>query len=246
MLGYNSCIAQIGVAGYPLIGGALAVLGWNYPFLLFFISMIIGALALKYLNLPENRSNQELKDYLSNSLKSLLNYEVMFIFVISIITFITFYGSYVTYFPILLEEKFAKSSVVIGAIMSVMAIVTAITASRLRRLVDRFGIRRLLVAAFMFYGLGLSLMPLIRDIYVFIIPITAFGIGHGLSIPCIYNLLAGIAPAEYRATYMSVNGSVFRLGQTLGPIIMGAVYSAGGIDAVFFVGAVCSLFVRVW
>jgi hypothetical protein len=36
---------------------------------------------------------------------------------------------------------------------------------------------------------------------------------------------------------MSLNGTVLRLGQTLGPILMTGVYSAGGFRAVYAAGA---------
>jgi ACDE family multidrug resistance protein len=244
-LGYNSGIMQIGAAGYPLVGGALAVLGWRYPFVMFFISLLVGVAAARYLRNPVHKSSQGIKEYLTNSAKSLLDYRAVAIFITSTITFTMFYGSYMTYFPVLLEEKFGSSSVVIGVIMSAMAAVTAITASNLSRLVDGFGLRKLIIAAFAFYGLGMILMPLVSHIYLFALPISSFGIGHGLSIPCIFNLLAGIAPEDYRAMYMSVNGCVFRLGQSLGPMIMGTVYSTGGINTVFFVGTAFSLLAAV-
>jgi predicted MFS family arabinose efflux permease len=51
-------------------------------------------------------------------------------------------------------------------------------------------------------------------------------------------LLTGITPIEYRAAFMSVNGMVLRLGQTLGPIIMGAVFIMGGLGYPFYAGAI--------
>jgi hypothetical protein len=36
---------------------------------------------------------------------------------------------------------------------------------------------------------------------------------------------------------MSLNGTVLRLGQTLGPVIMTGVYAAGGFRAVYMAGA---------
>jgi predicted MFS family arabinose efflux permease len=40
---------------------------------------------------------------------------------------------------------------------------------------------------------------------------------------------------------MSLNGTVLRLGQTLGPPVMALVYRLAGIDAVFYFGAVFAL-----
>jgi ACDE family multidrug resistance protein len=40
---------------------------------------------------------------------------------------------------------------------------------------------------------------------------------------------------------MSVNGTVFRVGQTLGPVVMGVLYGVAGMGGVFYGGAVCAL-----
>jgi len=54
-------------------------------------------------------------------------------------------------------------------------------------------------------------------------------------------LLAAVAPDDRRGAVMSLNGTVLRLGQTLGPPIMALVHRLAGIDAVFYTGAVFAL-----
>lgn len=239
-LGYNSSVIQIGAAGYPLVGGALAVLGWNFPFYIFFVSLIIGLLVLFFLQNPENRNNQSMKDYLNNSAKSLMNRKVLCLLIVSIITFIIFYGTYLTYFPVFLVEKYNASALLIGIIMSFMPFTTALTAFKLNSLAKRFETTTLIKISFIFYGTGLLMLSYVSNIFACIIPIIILGMGHGLSIPCILNLLAALAPAEYRAAFMSINGMLFRLGQTIGPVIMGAIYGLGGINSVFIAGVICA------
>ena len=81
------------------------------------------------------------------------------------------------------------------------------------------------------------MIPFMRNLWAFLIPIIIFGIAHGVNIPNIQTLLAGLAPMEYRAAFMSVNGMVLRLGQTLGPLLMGAIFGMWGIGSVFYAGA---------
>jgi len=46
-MGYNVSVSSIGTATYPILGGALAVLGWNYPYLwLLFIPTTIFGIGL--------------------------------------------------------------------------------------------------------------------------------------------------------------------------------------------------------
>jgi len=58
-----------------------------------------------------------------------------------------------------------------------------------------------------------------------------------MNLPIVQTLLARRAPLEYRAAFISLNGMVLRLGQTLGPLIMGLVYLIGGFETIFFLSA---------
>lgn len=63
------------------------------------------------------------------------------------------------------------------------------------------------------------------------------GLGHGLNIPVNQTLLAAVAPMKYRSAFISMSGMLLRIGQTLGPLIMGAVYTGLKMKAVFIAGA---------
>lgn len=104
-----------------------------------------------------------------------------------------------------------------------------------------FSKRTILKMAFILYALALVLIPFVPNLWMMLIPTIIFGIAHGLNVPTIQALLTGLAPPEYRAAFMSVNEMVFRVGQTLGPILIGGVYLIGGLDAAFFAGALLSI-----
>ncbi|MCI5212268.1 MAG: MFS transporter, partial [Candidatus Electrothrix sp. ATG2] len=42
--------------------------------------------------------------------------------------------------------------------------------------------------------------------------------------------------------FMAVNSMILRLGQTLGPLLMGMFFVLWGIDGAFFAGVGCALF----
>jgi MFS family permease len=85
------------------------------------------------------------------------------------------------------------------------------------------------------------MMPAIPHPWLFVIPTTLYGIGGGITMPSLITLLSGLAPMEQRGVLMSVNGTVFRLGQTLGPVVMGVLYGVAGMGGVFYGGVVCAL-----
>jgi len=235
-MGYNASVLSIGTASYPAIGGALALLGWYYPFFLPFLALPLGLVVLFGLNNPEPKNEQKMGEYLREAWQSIKQNQVIVLFIASIITFIILYGPFLTYFPILTGHEFHASSLVIGLLMSAMSLSTAITSSQLGKLTRRYSKRTLLRAAFACYGVGLLIMPFIPNLWLFLIPTIIFGIGHGMNIPSIQTLLAELAPLEYRAAFMSLNGMVLRLGQTLGPVIMVPIFAGWGITGVFWTG----------
>lgn len=235
-MGYNASVSSIGTALYPTIGGALATIGWNYPFMLPLVAIPIGLLVLFALKNPEPKGKQNLKEYLKNALKALKNRQIVGLFIASTANFVLLYGAYVTYLPILIADSFKEPPFKIGLILSSISIAIAITSSQLGRLARRFPETTLIRASFVFFALALLIIPFIKIFWLLLIPTTIFGIGLGIGFPSIQTLLAALAPKGYLATIISVNGTFFGLGQTLGPLLMGVAFGMGGISSVFYAG----------
>jgi MFS family permease len=240
-MGYNSSVRSIGSASYPAIGGALAMMGWHYPFILPVIAVPIGFLVLFNLKTPEPENEVHIREHLNIVWKKLRNRQVVGLLVIGIIIFVMLFGSYMTYFPLLLGNSFGLSSLVIGLIMAGVSLIAAFTSSQLGKIIKLFSKKIILKISFILYALALSIIPLISQPWLFFIPVTIFGIAHGMNIPVIQALFAEAAPLKYRATFMSVSGMTFRVGQTLGPLLMGMVISVWGIGGAFYAGAVLSI-----
>ncbi len=242
-MGYNSSVRNIGSASYPAIGGALAMMGWHYPFILSFIAVPVGLLVLFSLKNPEPKNKQNIKKHLSDVWKRIQNRQIIGLLIIGTVTFIIVFGSYMLCFPLLIGRSFGASPLIIGVIMSSMSLTAAFTSSQLGKLSRVYSEKTLLKVAFILYILALLMIPFVFKLWVFLIPIIIFGIAHGINIPIIQTLLAGLAPIEYRATFMSVSGMAFRVGQTLGPLLMGVIFSIGGIGAPFYAGAFLSVII---
>lgn len=241
MMGYNASVLSVGTAAYPLLGGLLAGVGWNYPFFLPVLSVPLGILILLRMEnrTPENR--EALGMYLKNVIKN-INIQVGGIFLASTATFLILYGSFLTYLPILVSHRFQGSAFQIGLLLSSMSLTTALTSflsGRIQRFLTREQMVRL---GFIFYGVSMAIVPMIPDYRLLFIPTLLFGMGQGLNIPSLQTILADIAPIEYRAAFMSANGTVLRTGQTLGPILAGLVFAFHGISGTFAFGGFTALF----
>jgi MFS family permease len=241
VMGYNASVLSIGTALYPVIGGSMALLGWFYPFFLPIIAIPVALLVLWRLRSPEPASDQRLSDYLRSAVLSLRDRQTLGLFLASLVTFVILYGAYLTYLPFLLQRSFGASPLLIGLLFSVTSVATAVTSFRLGRLSRRFSSRNLVYAGFAMYAVAMLAFPLAPSITLLLPPIVLFGVANGISIPSILTMLTELAPAEYRAAFMSVNAMVLRMGQTLGPLVAGAMLQIRGLSGAYFGSAVLAV-----
>ncbi len=240
-MGYNSSVLSIGTAAYPAIGGAIALAGWNYPFVLPILAVPVALLVIYRLKNPEPDRPKSMKEYLRSTWKNVNQSKVWGLFTINILIFVVLYGCLLTYFPIYLAHKFNSSSLVIGLVMTVMSLSTAITASRVGYMVKRIQPKFLLIFSFCIYAVSFFLYPLASGWPLIIVAAIIAGMAHGISMPNIQNLLVGMAPIQERAAFMSLNSMVLRIGQTLGPVFMGLVFTLFDIQATFYAAFVIAL-----
>jgi predicted MFS family arabinose efflux permease len=62
-----------------------------------------------------------------------------------------------------------------------------------------------------------------------------------LNQPALQTRLTSLVPAEARGVVLSMNGTILRLGQAVGPLLTGMVLAAFGIDAVFYTSGAAGL-----
>jgi len=201
----------------------------------------LGIFVIFGLNNPEPKDHQGIGEYFRRIWANLNQRSVWGLFLVNILIFVLLYGTYLTYFPILLSERLQATSVQIGLMMSIMSLVTAATSSQLVRINKRFQSKTNLLLGSGFYFLSLLIMLISQSWILIIISVIVFGLGHGLLIPSIQNLLVGFASIKERAAFMSVNSMVLRIGQTIGPLLIGVFYAIGSLQASFIAGAVVAL-----
>ena len=241
VMGYNASVLSTGTAIYPIVGGALALVGWFYPFFLPILALPVALLVLWRLRNPEPSSDLTLGTYLRNTLVSIRHPRALVLFFASLVIFIILYGAFLTYLPFLMRSSFNASPLLIGLLFSITSIATALTSFRLGRLARRFSEQNLVRLGFALYAIAMLAIPLAPSFGFLLIPAVLFGATNGISIPSVLTMLTGLAPDEYRAAFMSVNAMVLRMGQTLGPIVAGVMLHFGGLSAVYYGNAVLAV-----
>lgn len=233
-MGYNAGILSVGTALYPAIGGALAIIGWNFPFFLSLLVLPMGFIVLFKLKNPEPLKEQKITDYIRDIGKHIRSKRVWGLFTANFLTFVMLYGGILTFFPILTDQQFGSSSFVIGLLISASSVVTGICSSFLGTISKRISESTLIRISALCYAAVFLMLPNITNFWWLFAPIVVFGFAQGINMPSSLTLLTRSAPMEYRAAFMSFNWMMMRLGQAIGPILLGFGFKLFGLGAPFY------------
>ncbi len=233
-MGYNGGVISSAAAAYPVIGGALALAGWRYPFVLPLLA-VPAALAIAFwLKNPEPRYSGGLIAYLRNVAAGLRQGHVAAVFLVSFASFAMLYGGKMTFLPFLLEQRFEASSAGIGLVFGLSAIASAGASMSLGWITRRIRAKPLLMCATGAMALGLAMIPLGSAIWLVTLFAALFSAGFGIAVSLSQVILADTTAAEMRGAVMALNSMMFRLAQTTGPLAMAAVLAAGGLNWVYW------------
>lgn len=248
-LGYRIALGQASNGVFPVLGGLLAVFGWQFPFLLFIFAVPVGLMVLAVLERDEARPPISLGEYARQIWRTVANRRIAGLLSVSPSLMVINQGVFLTFFPILMNDDFAASSVLIGVVLSARVVFGALVASQISWLVDHVGEERLVIGSFVILAAALAMVPLMPGLWYLIVPSILIGMSMGAAFPAFQALLVSASPDAMRAAILSANGVTNRIGQTLGPVIAGLVFVIAGSGAVFFTGAVfiflMAMFLRV-
>jgi MFS family permease len=218
VMGVNSSTIGTGAALYPLVGGALAGIRWNLPFLFFGVGIVVALVALVVLPEPEADDPSGIREYIGGLGSVVASPQALTIFGAIFVVFFVFYGAVQTALPLLLSDEFGLSSGAIGLTLAMVSIASAVVSSQYGRLSEWRSAPELVAIGFVAYGcslLGVWIAP--TPIFV-AASLLAFGVGFGLVMPSIDTAIVTAVSERLRAGMMGLRTSVLRLGQTVGPV----------------------------
>lgn len=237
MIGYNTTVLNMCTAIYPSVGGVLASFDWRYPFMLSLLALPTGILALRT-PLANPGTAGTFRQYLAEVGRIFHTKKIMGLLAITGVTFVVLYGPIITCFPVLADTVFHASPAVIGGCMFFSSLGAALSASQLGRLYTRFSSRNILLFSQMLYLAAMVMIVKVPLLLWMLFPIFIFGLGQGMNIPNVQAQLLSAATPTQRASVMSVNGMLLRLGQTLAPVGLSSVIVAFGVDWGFYTGMI--------
>ena len=223
VIGVNGSAIGIGAATYPLIGGALASIGWNVPFAFFGISLVVGVVALCTLTEPSIDDPPSFREYASRLASAALVPEALGLWVAAFLTFFLFYGGVLTTLSLLLSDVYGLTAGEIGLLFSMVSLANAAMASQYGRVSQILPARRLVALGFVGFGVSLLGVWAVASPVAIGAMLVCFGLGFGVVMPSLDTTTAGLVSGQLRASMLGVLTSMLWLGQTVGPVVFTGV-----------------------
>lgn len=236
----------------PVVAGGLIVVSWQYPFLLFLVSVPL-ALSI-YFGLEDDRlpSTDQPSGVKTGSRREYLRSLIRFVTRPAVLPLIagratlTFlYFAFLTYVSIVVVNLLGETPQQAGFLLAVASLVYATAASQSGRALgwisDR---RRLLVAGHLALGAGIVLLGVAPGIPVAVVGVVCIGVGWGLSLALYRSVFTTIADPEYRGGVVTISESAGRTAASIAPIALGVLIHYATV-AVGFELAVRSVIIAV-
>ncbi len=247
-MGYAAASLSMGTAVYPAVGGLLGEWSWRLPFVLTLLALPLAWIVWKTVLPSPNGRGKSMAAYAVEARKNLLKPFTIGHYALTLLAFFILYGPLVTYFPLLAHDTHDASPGNIGAIFMLSSLGTVGAALALTRLAGIFSRRVIIVCGGVSFAAAMFLMPLVNDLWLYVLPIFLYGLGQGLAYPAVLASLSSLAPLEGRGVLMAVNGSVLRLAQSISPLLCGAAFAVCSFSGVFGLGfiAACGIAALAW
>lgn len=236
VMGWNASVLSIGTAVYPVLGGGLALYSWHAPFFLSLLALPVAWICVTQLKRTTLNKDARIEHYLIKVLTHMKHLDIIVLNLALIVLFILIYGICLMVFPLFMEKHFSASPFVIGLYLTVMSAGTALCSWKLHFFTEKLGRTALLLWSFFFYVAACAWIPWTKHLGLLVIPCFFIGAANGLSIPTIQTLMSEKAELEYRGAFMSFASMNLRIGQTIGPLMMGLILSGNTMKLPFYVG----------
>jgi MFS family permease len=250
-LGANGAAISVGAAVYPLVGGVLAAYGWQAPFVVYAVGILVAAYALRAVaDVPVARPAGGLA-YVRGAAAALPTGTAVALYGTTVVAFSLLFGGVFTAVPFLLARTFSGPVAVgpvslpppalIGVVLTTNALTAAVVAARSGPLAARFSNRRLIALALAAYGLGLAVAWAGGTPAWLTVGVLVVGAGQGAVLPPIDSSISTAVPRQYRAGSLSLRNSSAWLGTTLGPVVFTTAAGVVGYRPPLLAGGLVAL-----
>ena len=243
-LGYATTTLTLTGIAFPLIGGWVGSLHWQYAFYLYGLGLplaLLAALLLREKSPAKSREKATAKDS-AVKLTTVLGHPYTLRILLALTLASVAMYAVVIYAPLYLKETIGASTVLNGIVLATRAIgAAAISAVGIRWLEKTLGTAKAIALGCGLMAVTLTTIPLLHQLTWILLAAVLFGVGFGIVLPTLYGTLANLAPTEQKSSVLAMGTGVGFLGQFLSPILLAPVLGYGGLEGVFYAAALISL-----
>lgn len=237
LVALNAAVLTVSLAVFPPIGGLLTELGgWRWSFAPYAIGFVTAWQIATRLDRVRPAVAHTVREQLRGASAAIRNRDVLGSITIGSIVFLLIFGLFLTAMPVHLEEDFGLSAGRRGLIVAAPALSSTVAALLLARLRARFGAVALVAGASVLFTAAFVVIGSTGSLVVLVLGTMLYGLGEGVFIPTLQDVVAGAAPPAQRGATIAVWVGAARLGQTIGPLGVGALYEVIGTGQTFVVG----------
>ncbi|MGH9186976.1 MAG: MFS transporter [Acidimicrobiales bacterium] len=238
---HNAAVLTVSLAVFPPVGGFLTDLGtWRYAVAPYAVGLVTAALV--WTRLPAHRPERR---PVGTQLRAAAGYArhpaVLSAYAMGFVVFFLIFGLFLTALPIHLEEDFGLDAGARGLVLAVPALSSTIAALTLGRLRSRFDVRPLIAAGWACMAVAFGVIGVAPTLALLLAGAFVYGIGEGLMIPTLQDVVTGSAPIDHRSSVVALFVGVARFGQTVGPLTVGVLLAATTTTLPFVAGAAVAL-----
>ena len=245
VIGYQS--AAIGVGGFVLetLGGTLADIGWNYPFLIYLIGLVIIAFGIFSVREPVRDKDAPADfgeaDIPNRSGKIVLCYIAVFCEMFIMFSMPTNFSYYVP--SVGLEEN---AGLLCGLLLGLMGVAQAVFSLIYSRSASKLSEKRAFAVAYLLMAIGMILLfvPEFADgeamtIAILFVAEIVVGCSLGLLMPTVVGSLSRLSTAKTSGKVMGGYAMALNLSTFLSGMLVPIIFSAVGAYTMVFFALAC-------
>lgn len=245
LIGRNAAVLTVSLAVFPPLGGVLTDLaGFRAPFALYPLALLTAAWVWRGLPVVDTGVST-MGDQLRGAWPFLRSRVVLGGLSAGVVLFMLIFGLVLTVLPLYLEQRFGLSATERGVVLALPAITSTAGALLIGRVQARVGRRRLLTGSAALFVVAFAVVGVAPALLIVVAGILVMGTGEGFLLPGLQDVAASAAPASARGTVVAVWVGAARTGQTIGPLVAGALYAAAGGPTTFLAGAALAVVMPV-
>lgn len=236
--GMRSSVGGFGLAIVPLLVGALAGFGWQYPFFLYALGFLV--MIPVYLYVPETAPveaaagsvRESLIDYKQSILEEIGDTSLLVVMVGGFVRFFTLIA-FITFVPIFAIRVLGTTPFLAGLVVATSAIRIVLSPTA-GWWVSRLSRRRTLLLTLGLQAVCFAMIPFVPGIWSLAVLAVLFGIGDSLFDPVVNDATSSMVADKNRNGVVGGLRVLKEAGKTTAPAVLGAILAVSGYGMVFF------------